>query len=82
MRFLGGRAEYYSEWKEAYSEQVGAYKMTLQYVPQTHRRLVIRVNHAPVQVLEKELQTDVSKANNPYGWASDLDGFILQRMGE
>ena len=60
--FLGGRAENYAEWKEVYSAQGGVYEMTVQYVPQAHRRLEIRVNNDPVQVLEKELQTDASKA--------------------
>lgn len=62
VSFLGGRTENYAEWKEVYSAQGGAYEMTVQYVPQAHRRLEIRVNNDPLQVLEKELQTDALKA--------------------
>jgi hypothetical protein len=94
---IGGKAENYIEWNEVYSEQGGAYDLTVYYSCPKPRKLEICLN-GEKQTLDK-LSSDKDQVStvtipvvlrpgynqvrmgNDFGWAPDIDRFTLQKKG-
>ena len=94
VRFLGGQPENYMEWPEVYSEEGGAYDLTVYYCYGKERELDITVNGVTTRAenlpavdgfaqitvpVQLKPGYNVVRMGDSYDWAPDVDYFTLKK---